>query len=92
MYWVEKFLVPTLKKGQTVIMDNASIHKSKKVEKLIEKAGCVLKFLPPYSPDFNPIENYWAVMKNNVKKIRHKYDDILDAIDETLKNTKRSFV
>jgi transposase len=91
LYWLEKILVPVLKKGQTVIMDNCSIHKSAKVKELIEAAGCFLKYLPPYSPDFNPIENYWAVMKNNIKKIRHKFDDVVDAIDETLKNDKRSF-
>jgi len=91
LYWVEKVLAPVLKRGQTVIMDNCSIHKSSKVKELIERAGCFLKFLPPYSPDFNPIENYWAVMKKHIKKIRHNFDDIVDAIDETLKNTKRSF-
>ena len=73
-------------------MDNCSIHKSPKVKELIESAECFLKFLPPYSPDFNPIENYWAVMKNNIKKIRHKFDDIVDAIDETLINTSKSFL
>jgi len=84
-------LLPTLKKGQTVIMDNASIHKSVQVKQLIEGAGCFLKYLPPYSPDFNPIENYWAVMKNNIKKIRHQFDDIVEAIDLTLAHQKREF-
>ena len=91
LYWVEKVLVPVLKRGQTVIMDNCSIHKSLKVKELIESAGCFIKYLPPYSPDFNPIENYWAVMKKHIKKIRHNFDNFVDAIDETLKNTKRSF-
>ena len=63
LYWLEKFLGPILKKGQVVIMDNCPIHKSLKVRNLIEEAGCSLNYLPPYSPDFNPIENYWAVMK-----------------------------
>jgi transposase len=72
-------------------MDNCSIHKSPKVLELIESKGCKLMFLPPYSPDFNPIENYWAVMKSHIKKIKHKFDNILDAICETLKNTERSF-
>lgn len=91
LYWLEEILLPTLKRGQTVIMDNCSIHKALKVRELIEGAGCSLKYLPPYSPDFNPMENYWAVMKNNIKKIRHNFDNILDAIDETLKNEIRSF-
>ena len=83
--------MPVLKKGQVVIMDNCSIHKSNKVLELINQAGCKLIYLPPYSPDFNPIENYWAVMKNNIKKIRHKFENIVEAIDETLKCEKRSF-
>ena len=91
LHWIEKVLLPTLKKGQTVIMDNASIHQSVQVKNLIEGAGCFLKYLPPYSPDFNPIENYWAVMKNNIKKIRHQFDDIVEAIDLTLAHQKREF-
>lgn len=89
--WLQNMLVPSLQKGQVVIMDNASIHKSGLVKKMIEKAGCTLMYLPPYSPDFNPIENYWAVMKSHIKKIRDKFEYIADAIDETLKNTKCHF-
>ena len=47
--WVEDFLVPELKAGQTVIMDNVSFHKSPKTRELIEKAGCKLVYLPPYT-------------------------------------------
>lgn len=91
LYWLEKILLPVLKEGQVVIMDNCSIHKSAKVLELIESCGCKLIYLPPYSPDFNPIENYWAVMKNNIKKIRDKFDCIVSAIDYTLNNNKRHF-
>ena len=77
-----------LLKGQVVIMDNASIHKNSLVRELIEGAGCKLLYLPTYSPDLNPIENYWAVMKKNIRKIRNKYDQIWDAIDAVLKNDK----
>ncbi len=91
IYWLQTFLLPVLKKGQVVIMDNCSIHKSLKVKELIESVGCRLIYLPPYSPDLNPIENYWAVMKKNIKKIRNNFEDILDAIDATLINKKRSF-
>ena len=55
--WVEKFLIKELKPGQVVIIDNASFHKSKKTKELIESVTCSIIFLPPYSPDFNPIEN-----------------------------------
>ena len=91
LYWLEIFLLPVLKKGQVVIMDNCSIHKSLKVKELIESVDCRLIYLPPYSPDLNPIENYWAVMKNNIKKIRNNFEDIVEAIDATLINEKRSF-
>ena len=57
--WVEKFLIKELKPGQVVIMDNASFDKSKKTRELIESVGCRLIFLPPYSPDLNPIEKFW---------------------------------
>ena len=87
--WIEQFLIPILTPRQTVIMDNASIHKSNKVKELIEKAGCYLMYLPPYSPDLNPIENYCAVLKTHIKKIRHKFDDIIDAIDYALINDKK---
>jgi len=91
LHWLKNILVPSLKKGQVVIMDNASIHKVKQVKEIIEKAGCSLMYLPPYSPDFNPIENYWAVMKSHIRKIRDNFTDINDAIIETLKNDKCHF-
>ena len=52
--WVENFLIKELKPGQVVIMDNASFHKSKRTQALIESVGCRIIFLPPYSPDLNP--------------------------------------
>ena len=61
---LEKSLIPVLRPGQTVILDNAAIHKSKETKQLIGKAGCELLFLPPYSPDFNPIEKTFGILKN----------------------------
>jgi hypothetical protein len=54
--YIEHFLAPTLKQGQIVVMDNLSAHKGQRVKKLIEDRGCQLLYLPPYSPDLNPIE------------------------------------
>ena len=65
--WLEVCLLPELVPGQVVVMDNYSIHKSSKTRDLIESAGCKLLFLPPYSPDLNPIENYWAIIKARIK-------------------------
>ncbi len=70
--WTEECLIKELKPGQVVIMDNASFHKSEKIRELIESVGCELIFLPPYSPDFNPIEKFWANMK---RWIRSKITD-----------------
>lgn len=66
--YIERVLLPTLKKGQTVILDNASFHKGGKIEKLIHSAGCEIEYLLPYSPDFNPIEHHWFSLKNSIKK------------------------
>jgi len=61
--WVEQHLVPTLSVGDVVIMDNLSSHKVKGVQEAIENAGAELRFLPPYSPDLNPIELAFAKLK-----------------------------
>lgn len=79
--WLEKCLLPCLKKGQVVIMDNASFHKSKKTKELIESVGCRLLFQPAYSPDLNPIEQQWAILKRKFRKHKHKFSTFNEAID-----------
>lgn len=66
--YVEQVLVPTLKPGDIVIMDNLPAHKPISVREAIEKAGAKLRFLPPYSPDFNPIEMAFSKLKAILKK------------------------
>ena len=61
--FVEHVLVPTLTPGQVVVLDNLKPHKSAKVRKLVEDAGCRLLFLPRYSPELNPIEECWSKIK-----------------------------
>jgi hypothetical protein len=61
--WIVQGLVPTLQKGDSVITDNLATHKVKGVAEAIEQAGARLRYLPPYSPDFNPIENMWSKIK-----------------------------
>lgn len=61
--FTEHVLVPTLRPGRVVVLDNLSPHKSVRVRELIEDAGCRLPFLPPYSPDFSPIEEAWSKVK-----------------------------
>ena len=66
--YLERVLVPTLRPGQVVLMDNLASHKSQKVRELIEGRGCELLYLPPYSPDFNPIEEAFSKVKALVRK------------------------
>jgi len=66
--WVEQMLVPTLRPGHVVVMDNLSAHKVAGIRQAIEACGAVLLYLPPYSPDLNPIENAFAKLKSHVRK------------------------
>jgi transposase len=66
--YIAKVLVPALRPGDVVILDNLSSHKGPKIRALIEAAGASLLYLPPYSPDFNPIENAFAKLKALLRK------------------------
>lgn len=66
--YVEQVLIPELKPGDFVIMDNLGSHKGPRVRSMIEAAGADLLFLPPYSPDFNPIENAFSKLKAHLRK------------------------
>ena len=81
--WVEKFLVPELQPGQTIIMDNATFHKSQKTKELIESAGCRILFLQPYSPDLNPIEIFWANFKKLIRRNLERIKNPSQAIDKS---------
>jgi len=67
--YIERVLVPDLRPGDVVIMDNLSSHKGPAVRMMIEAAGAQLLYLPPYSPDFNPIENAFAKLKARLRKV-----------------------
>ena len=73
--WVEQMLVPTLSPGDVVVMDNLASHKSKAVRQLIRAAGGKLLFLPPYSPDLNPIEQVFAKLKLLLRKAAERTVD-----------------
>ena len=68
--YVEQLLVPALRPGDIVVMDNLGSHMGKAVRKAIRKAGAKLFFLPPYSPDLNPIEQAFAKLKSLLKKLQ----------------------
>ena len=65
--YVEQMLVRTLQKGDVVVMDNLSSHKTQGVQDAIERAGASVRYLPPYSPDFNPIESMWSKVKQALR-------------------------
>jgi len=66
--YVRQVLVPELKPGDIVVMDNLSSHKAPAIRQAIEAAGATLLFLPPYSPDFNPIEQAFAKLKAHLRR------------------------
>jgi len=66
--YVEQVLAPTLRRGQVVVLDNLSAHKGERVRELIEGRGCELLYLPSYSPDFNPLEEAFAKIKDFLRK------------------------
>ncbi len=80
-FWLATFLFPALTPGHILVMDNATFHKSEETRKLINAAGCQLLFLPPYSPDLNPIEKFWANLKNKIKKVMAQFSSLADAVD-----------
>ncbi len=83
--YVEQVLVPTLQPGDTVILDNLPSHKGAAVREAIEAAGARLLFLPPYSPDFNPIENAFAKLKALLRKAAARtVTDLWRAIGDSL--------
>lgn len=78
--YVAEVLVPELRPGQTVILDNLSVHKSATAQRLIEAAGCELRFLPTYSPDFNPIEDAFAKLKEHLRRAEARtFDAVVTA-------------
>jgi transposase len=83
--FVERVLVPTLRPGQIVVLDNLKVHQSATARKHIEAVGCRLVFLPTYSPDFNPIEQAFAKIKQALRRIgARSWDDLVAAIGQTL--------
>ena len=78
--YVEQVLVPTLRPGDVVVLDNLAVHKQPEVRLAIEQAGALLRFLPPYSPDFNPIELAFAKLKAFLRAARPRTFDQVCAL------------
>lgn len=83
--YVEQFLAPALRPGDVVVMDNLSSHKGPAIRKAIRAAGAKLIFLPPYSPDLNPIEQVFAKLKTLLRKANARtIEEVTDAIRKLL--------
>jgi transposase len=83
--WLETCLIPRLRPGEWVIIDNATFHHGGRIAQLIEAAGCQLVYLPPYSPDLNRIEKCWAWLKSRIRKLLSTSASLRDAMESVLK-------
>jgi len=79
-HWFEYCLIPNLPQSSTISMDNASFHRKSKLIPIAKKYGHNIIFLPPYSPELNPVENFWAWLRGKLKKILHLFDDFDEAL------------
>jgi len=80
MDWFEFDLLSVVPPGHTIIMDNASFHPKKELYKMADRYSVKLLFLPPYSPDFNPIEKFWANLKRWLRNFLCFYDSLHTAL------------
>lgn len=79
-FWFEQCLLPCLPEDAVIVMDNASFHRKKQLNDISAKHQRTLIFLPPYSPDLNPIENFWAHLKSIIRTSIYKFDSLDDII------------
>jgi transposase len=83
--YIEQILLPTIKAGDIVVLDNLSAHKSQRVCELIETVGAELWYLPAYSPDLNPIEKMWSKIKSILRTLKARTEKtLIDAIAKAL--------
>ena len=83
--YLEPFLVPGLKPGQVVVVDNLGAHKPRRVRELIEDRGCQLLYLPSYSPDYNPMEEAFSKIKGLLRKVGARTQETLvEAVGQAL--------
>jgi len=81
-FWFETMLLPSIKPGSTIVMDNARFHQKKILQDMAQLVGCHVLFLPPYSPDLNLIEFFWAWLKNRLRCILPFFSCLDDAITD----------
>ena len=79
-FWFENCLLKEVKAGSTIILDNATFHKKSILTSLANSYHCKVLFLPPYSPDFNPIEKKWAWLKRKLREVLHAFESFDKAL------------
>jgi transposase len=85
--YIQRCVVPELRAGDIVVMDNLGAHKVDDVRAAIEQAGATLLFLPPYSPDLNPIEMAWSKLKSFIRKVKPRHlDELVEATRQALES------
>ena len=83
--WLSESLLPQLHPGDIVIMDNATFHKGQTITELVEASGCLIWYLPPYSPDLNKIERWWSVLKTWMKQRLQDFGTVSNCVDAAFK-------
>ncbi|GHU80216.1 IS630 family transposase [Clostridia bacterium] len=79
-FWFKNCLLKEVDPGSVIILDNATFHKKSVIPRLVAEADCRVIFLPPYSPDLNPIEKKWAWLKAKLREVLHNFDSFDDAL------------
>jgi transposase len=88
--YVERVLLPSLRGGEIVVLDNLACHKHPRVRELIESVGAEVWYLPPYSPDFNPIEQMWSKIKQVLRSLAARtFEGLIEAIGIAIKQVTR---
>ncbi|MCL2103987.1 MAG: transposase [Kiritimatiellaeota bacterium] len=80
--WFGRLLLPRLGKGHVVVMDNATFHRKARLRAMAAEHGCAVLFLPPYSPDLNPVEKFWARRKAKLRKIMCRCQSLASAVNK----------
>ncbi len=84
-------MIPQLKSGDIIIVDNATFHKGESIREIIEDAGGEIWYLPAYSPDLNKIENWWSVLKTWMKQMLPEFETVRECVDTAFKNCPNVF-
>ena len=82
--WLETCLIPILRPGQKLVIDNATFDKGGRIEQLVRAVGCEVWYLPPYSPDLNRIEKCWSWLKSRIRKQLKHFETLREAIEHVL--------